>query len=230
MALTISLDTFNVNLTTGVASATDTTTGYGTRSNYGVAVAAYKSDYTGATTAIPTSGNNNNPQTDTQWTWSYTVGTDGWYQMWYVAAPLWTAGTYNLYDVVYYAPTQQFYQSLIASNTSTPNVANWAVTNVNNIVSSLGTVTNPNNLNGTVGAATILHTILWAQTTYNYGSLCGNASLEPCTDCKRNWDVTQIQMLRVMLDGLIIASQRQDYSNGEKICRRAISVAMLPSF
>lgn len=232
MAITVSLTPFTVNLTTSIATVVDASTGYGTRSNYGVFTLAQKLDFLGATTSYPTTGNNANPATDTQWTFNYL--TDGWYQIWFVAAPAYAVGTtYAQYDAVYDPITKGLYTSISNGNighTPSSSPTFWTLQpSVANIINNIGTSQQSNNLVAS-GAATKVNTILYAQTTYNYGNIASNAALEPCTDCKRRWDVTQLQYLRIILDGLQIASQRQDYSNGEKMCRRAISLAALTTF
>lgn len=232
MAIAIGLTSFTANLNTNVANVVDATTGYVTRSSFGVLTYAYKCDYTGAQTPYPTVGNNGNPQSDTEWTFTYS--TDGWVQVYMVVAPVYSSGTtYNQYDCVYDPISKLIYTSIAGSNTGhTPSSSPtyWVVSTVPGVVNSIGTSNQSNNLNNTTGAAGVINTIMWAITTFNYDNYCAVASLESCMDCKRTWDVTRVQFLRMMLDGLIIASQRQDYTNGEKICRRAISLAQLTTF
>lgn len=233
MALVVSLTPFTIALTTSIATVVDATTGYGTRSNFGVFTLARKLDFTGAATSITTTGNNANPASDTQWTFSYS-NSDGWYQIYFVAAPAYAGGTtYNQYDAVYDPATKSLYTSINGGNighTPSSSPTFWLLSSVNTIINNIGGAQASANLNGTLGVTAIVNTILYAQTTFNYGNLCVSASLEPCSDCKRRWDVTQLQYLRIILDGLQIASQRLDYSNGEKACRRAIALASLPAF
>lgn len=231
MALTVSLTPFAVNLITNIGTVTDATLGYGTRGNYGVFVKAYKLDYLGSTSGFVMTGSNADPAIDTSWTWGFT--TDGWYQFWYIAAPLYAGGTtYAQYDAVYSTSDKSVYTSLSAGNlghTPASSPTFWVKQSDPTALNSLvGTAQAPANIVTNTGYGKI-NTILYPVTTYNYGNLAANSALEPCSDCKRTWDVTQLQVLRGMLDGLIIASQRQDYSNGEKICRRAITLASIPN-
>lgn len=231
MALTVSLTPFTVNLTTSVATVVDATTGYGTRSNYGVFTKAYKLDYLGALSSFSTTGSVADPAVDLSWTFSYT--TDGWWQIWYIAAPLYAGGTsYAQYDAVYSTSDKSVYTSLSAGNlghTPASSPTFWVKqSDPTSLINLVGTAQAPANVVTNTGYA-VVNTILYALTTYNYGNLAASASLEPCSDCKRTWDVTQLQIMRTYLDGLQIASQRQDYSNGEKICRRAITLASIPA-
>jgi hypothetical protein len=229
MALTVSLTPFAVNLVTNIGTVTDATTGYGTRANYGVFVKLFRLDYLGNKTSIITTGNNSNPLTDASWAWTYV--TDGWHQAWYIAPPVWTSVAFNQYDAVYYSPTSSVYQANAATvGGDVPGTSpKWILqSDPTSLINLFGTAQAPANINTNTGYAKV-NTILFAIITYNYGNLAANSALEPCADCKRTWDVTQLQVMRGMLDGLVIASQRQDYSNGEKICRRAITLAGIPA-
>lgn len=231
MALTVSLTPFTVNLTTTVGTVVDATTGYGTRSNYGVFVKMYKLDYLGATTAITTTGTSADPAIDASWTYPYP--TDGWFQAWYIAAPLYAGGTtYAQYDAVYNVSDKSVYTSLSNGNighspSSSPTF--WVKqTDPTSLINLIGTAQAPANVVANAGYSKT-NTIIYAFSTYNYGNLAANASLEPSGDNRRNWDVSQLMISRIWLDGLQMASQRQDYSNGEKICRRLITLLSIPA-
>jgi len=228
MAITKDLSNITINLDTLVGTIVDGSTYTSpTRATCGVFVKVYKCDYAGARTGLVTTGNNNGGNDDTQWTFPYP--TDGWFQIFYVAVPDIAAGNYVKYDALYDPATDKVYRCRVNSDTVTVTAdvtssTDWElIADPTSLCLNVGTATASLNLN-TITSIGIFNTLQYPITKKNFKIKTGEAFVEQITDFKRSEEVRIYELLGLALDGMNLANDRQEYSAGEYVARRAISL------
>lgn len=225
MAVTISFPAANitVDLSASTITAVDGST-YGSplRNTLGVYLSIYKVDYAGSRTLLTTTGNNANPQTDTQWVCSYS--TDGWYKFFYVGVPNYAGGTpYAQYDAAYDNVNKRVYRSKSAGNIGNAlvNTTFWElISDPASLVLNIGTSTASVNLN-TITSIANLNVGLYPTTKVKFGDQCGLAFLEASSTYKRSQDVRNYELLGLAVDDMKECDSRQQYSLLEITARRA---------
>lgn len=227
MAITINLGTPSVDLTTSVITITDASTySTPTRAQVGVFVKVYKTDYQGAKSAITTTGNASDPETDVSWTCNFP--TDGWFQIAYVAPQDYAGGTtYAKYDAVFDPATNNVYRS--KSNGNLGNALNnttfWElITDPAALAFNIGTATESLNMTAYTGQ-TVQNIVLFPLTKVEFGTETGLAFLEASSDYKRSEDVRLAELLQLAVTAMTVANDRQEYSLGEIFARRARDLA-----
>lgn len=228
MALTIDLSdiTIDVEAATGVI-VDGSTYGSPARNTLGVFLKVYKVDKDGARTEETNTSNASDPESDSEWTFEYS--TDGWRQIFYVAVPKWAATTYARYDAVYDAVNDIVYRSKVNANVVTvlanlSNTTNWEVISVpTSLALNVGTSTQSNNIN-TITGANIYNTVLYQTIQECFEEKTSEAFIEASSDYKRSQDVRVYELLGLAIDGIDIANEREEYSLGEIIARRAMSI------
>lgn len=226
MAIVVAFTPSTVTLsTTGGTSTftlTDATTGYGTRSNFGVYLTVFKTDFSGGMSPV-TSSANGVPTTSTIWAVDFTQ--DGWYQGLYVAIPVWSSGTtYNQYDAVYDLSSNTSYISITGANLNhaVTNPTYWtAVSDPSAIALNVGLSNESLNLNGVTGSAQTLNFSQIPLTRQAFGYQTGIAFLEESTDSKRTKDVRKYHLLGLSVDAMYESDIAGDYQTVEIIARRA---------
>jgi hypothetical protein len=226
MAITISLVDPVIDLTANTGLIVDGSTYTSpTRATCGVYVKVYKLDYTGARSYCTTTPNNNDANTDSQWTFAFS--TDGWHQVLYVAPPDYAGGTtYAKYDAVFDPTNKLVYRSKSAGNVgnAVTNTTFWElISDPTSLALNVGTSTASVNLNTNTSVAT-LNLLLRPKTKVNFGTKAGDAFLEASSDYKRSQDVRLYELLDLALNAMTIAENRLEFSQGELYARRAISL------
>lgn len=153
---------------------------------------------------------------DTATTFTFDIPKDGHYQFTFVVADDWSAGTYNANDLVFYSDGN-FYQTP-SSTSATPGTAPWVV--VTDPAALIGASNEPANITYQIKGE-----IVYPFSKAAYGDATETAALDCCGDCERGEDVKTYEMLGVLIDGMNVANQRQKYSKGEKISRKAQEIA-----
>ena len=188
------------------------------RADVGVFVKVFKKDTLGNRTSLTTTGNTSNPDTDTAWTFTYT--TDGHYEALWAVVPDYNVGTtYALYDVAFAPGTGIVYRSLQAANigNAVTDTAYWEVLSEPWLLyDNVGGATE--SLNATVYS---YNRVLGPITKKGFADCSGQAALEACSDCKRSIDVEKYEYLGLAVDAMADKDSRQEYTDGEKIARRA---------
>jgi hypothetical protein len=222
MAITVNIDTvtFDTPVTTGTITDSSVYTSP-TRAAVGVYVQVYKTDYRGARQKLVTTGNGvDPPDDDTIWTFPY--DSDGYHEILYVAIPDYAAGTYNLYDAVYSPANNWVFRSKIGSNNnslpgSATSDANWEyIAEPYLLADNDGLATESTNI-----TSQVLRKILYPATKICFGDQAGEAALEGYSTATRRQDVQLYEFLGLCTDAMKIAENRQEYTSGEKIARRA---------
>lgn len=226
MAITKSLTT-SVDLDTSTLTITDASTYTSpSRATCGVFLKVFKVDSTGSRTDLQATSSGD-PNTDSVWTCNFEG--DGWYKYFYVAVPDWAVTTYNIYDAVFNPLTNIVYRSKVGSNSvATASdllvTANWEViTDPAELAIQLGTITQSVNLI-TLASIGVFNDILYPNTKRNFGAQASLAFLEHASSYKRPQDVRLYNLLGIAVDGMQIALDREEYSLGEIIARRATSI------
>jgi hypothetical protein len=234
MAIVVSFTPSVVTLnTTGGPSTftlTDATTGYGTRSNFGVYLTVFKTDFSGLMSSM-VSTQNGVPTTSTIWTVNFQA--DGWHQGLYVAVPLWNSGTtYNQYDAVYDLSSNKVYTSVAGSNLNHSVLLSQYWTSVLDptvLALNVGLTNASGNLNGTTGAVATINFSQYPLTKQAFGTQTGIAFLEESTDAKRTKDVRKYHLLELAVNGMKNADNALQYQLVEIYARRAQQVINNPA-
>lgn len=222
MALTISLSIASILADRSQSTVEDNTVwgtdGNPARADVGVFLKMYKVDQTSVRTALTTTPDNADAEVTAEWTFDLTV--DGHYQGDYIVVPDYNGATaYVQYDVSYSGGV--VYRALQATTgNAPPNATYWeVVSDPTTLVANDGTATE--SANATVY---VFNDILTPNTEYKFGNIAEDVALEFGTTSSREEDVETYEMVAVLLDGMWIASTRQEYSNGEKIARKMDSI------
>lgn len=228
MAITKDLSDITIDLDNDVATIVDGST-YSSpaRSAVGVFVKVYKVDVDGARTELETTGNDSDPNTDDEWeiAWS----TDGWHQIFYVAVPDWAVASYSRYDAVYDYTNNIVYRSKVNSNSVTvigdlANTTNWEViSEPTSLCLNVGAANESANITAITGID-VFNTVFYAEIREAFEEHVGSAFVEATSDYKRSQDVRLYELLGLAIDGIKVAINRLEYSLGEIIARRAISI------
>jgi hypothetical protein len=227
MAITIDLSNITVDTTAETGTIVDATVYTSpSRATCGVFVKVYKVDHAGNKTYLTTTGNNADEETDTQWEFDY--DTDGWHQILYVAVPDFAVAAYNQYDAVFRPSSNAVYRAKtntsITTETDLDNTTNWEViSDPTALCLNVGAANESDNLTA-LTSITTLNTVLYPITKENFGTKTGEAFLEASSTYRRSEDVRLYELLGLAVDGMNIANNRQEYSLGEIIARRAISL------
>jgi hypothetical protein len=225
MAITKTLTT-TISLATSTGTIVDTSVYTSpTRGTCGVYVKAYKTEYDGNKLALVTTGDQNDQNTDSIWTFPYS--SDGWYKIAYMAIPDYvTPGTpYNIYDAVFDPTNKLVYRSKIGANSSALNVtASWElITDPASLAFNVGAANESLNVSAVTGV-TVLNSVLDSILVEEFGSQAGKAFLEASSDYKRSQDVRTHELLSLAVKAIEVTNARQEYSEGEIFARRAASI------
>lgn len=226
MALDISLsvDSITAARTSGVLSD-NTVFGTGsnpTRADVGVFVSGQKMKYDSTVESdLTVTSNHTDPETDDSWVFS--IPKDGWIRFLYIAPEDYDSGTtYAIYDAVFDPSANGVYRSLQSSNTanSLSNTSFWElITDPSELALNEGESNESANL-----ASQVYQVILTPNSEYAFSSQIAIASTEG-GDVEREQNVTLYELLAVLVDGAYIRSDRSEFSQGERICRRIESIA-----
>ena len=226
MAITKDLGTPSVDLSIGVMTITDAsiyTTP--TRTQVGVFVQVYKTDYSGLKTLLTTTGNAGDPETDVSWTCEYP--TDGWYQIAYVAPQDYAGGTtYARYDLVFDPTSNNAYRSKSNGNIghAVSDTTYWElISNPAALAFNIGTSTESANLTVYTGQD-VVNIVLYSLTRVNFGTETGLAFLEASSTYKRSADVRLYELLDLAIAAIDEANSEEEFSLGEIFARRALSL------
>jgi hypothetical protein len=227
MAIVIDVSDITVDTVTSTGTIVDGSTYTSpVRASAAVYLKVYKLDLQGNRTDCVTVGNNTGPEDVTQWEFEY--DSDGWHQIFYVAIPDFAVASYVLNDVVYRPSNGTVYKAKgatsIAAEGDLDNTANWlVVTDPILLCLTIDTTDVPPNL-VTLTSISVSNTVLYPITRENFGTKTGEAFTEATSNYKRSQDVRMYELLGLACDGMNIANSRQEYSLGEIIARRAISL------
>jgi hypothetical protein len=227
MAITIDLSGITVDTTAEEGTIVDGSTYTSpSRAGCGVFIKVYKTDLNGNRVALDHEGNATGPNDDTSWTFDY--DTDGWHQIFYIAVPDFAVASYVLYDAVYRPSSEAVYRAKGAVSITTEadldNTADWEViSEPTSLCLNIGASNESDNLTA-ITSIGIYNIVLGPITKENFGTKAGEAFLEASSTYRRSEDVRMYELLGLAVDGMEIANNRQEYSLGEIIARRAISL------
>lgn len=223
MALTITLSTAIDAERTEVTLTDSTTFGTGgnpARADVGVFLGVAKVDYEGEETDLTVTSDDDDPSTDSEWTFSYENG-DGYYKERYIAVPDYDAGTtYAQYDAAMDTTTKTVYRSKSAGNVgnSLSNTTYWElIDDVPSLCDNKDTSTESANCN-----SLIIERVFTANGQYAYGNLIAENC--QCSDCDNEELLNQYLVFSILLNGAIAADERTQPLSGELICRRIQSL------
>lgn len=214
MANTISLSV-DLSLTEAAVLNDLTTFTSPLRNTVGVFVTAYKVNAKSQQTEIVITSNSGSPATATKW--NFNIGTDGWYQFYYISVPNYDAGvSYAQYDVAH--ASGNVYRSLVGSNggNAVSNPLYWELLpNPTLIVENVGLPT------ATLNADIALYQrVLIPKVTRLYGDRAVQIARECCSDCEIPEHVDQFEIVFSLREGALISEQRLEYADGERMTRR----------
>lgn len=171
-------------------------------------------------------GNDNNPETDTSWTFTVSARTvlkDGWTRGKYVFIVDYAGGTtYALYDAVFRPSTGAVYRSKQAGNVgqSLDNTTYWEV-----IALPADLALNEGETNESANIASQVYDIeVTATAELAFANQIAIASTEG-GDAVREQSVQLYELLAVMVDGIYVLSDRSQFAQGERIARRVETIA-----
>lgn len=184
------------------------------RSAVAVYLQMYKVDQFSVRTEVDTTPDNADAEVTAEWVFDLTV--DGHYQGDYIIVPDYSGATaYVQYDVAYSGGV--VYRALQSTTgNAPPNATYWEViSDPTTLVANDGTATESGN-----ATVYVFNDILTPNTEYLFGNIAEDVALEFGNTSAREEDVETYEMVAVLLDGMWIAATRQEWSNGEKLCRR----------
>lgn len=166
--------------------------------------------------SLTVTGNTGNPLTDSQWT--FNVPKDGWFRFLFVVVQAYSSGTtYAQYDAVYNSSTKVTYRSLQNGNIgqSLSNTSYWEViSDPSSLANNKGETNESLNIN-----SDIYEIIISANAEYSFANQISITSDEG-GDAAREQNVTLYELLGVLVDGEYIRSDRNQFSQGERLARR----------
>jgi len=166
-------------------------------------------------------GNNNDPNLDTVWT--ITITKDGWTRIPFVIVPDYDTGTtYALYDAVFDATNKLVYRSKQAGNLNNAlNNSTWwePITDPAELAENEGETNESANISSTIYEIEVL-----GNSEYYFANAIAQASTEG-GDAEREKNVDIYELFAVLTDGAYVSSDRAEYANGERLCRRIQSLA-----
>jgi hypothetical protein len=179
-------------------------------------------DSTVETTLIVT-GNNTSPVSASLTEFAVTLTVDGWYRFLISSIPVWTAGTYAIYDAVYNAGI--VYRSKVGSNVASTAAALLNTTNWEVITDPATLASNAGEANESVNIDSLIYeVILSPNTEYGYANEISNISEECCSvDCSLE-NLQKLIRLATIVDGMYVRSDRSEMSAGERLARRAEAI------
>ena len=179
-------------------------------------------DSTVATT-LTVVGNNATPTSSSLTQFDVTLTVDGWYRFLITSIPVWTAGTYAIYDAVYEGGI--VYRSKVGSNVTATAAdllvtANWEViADPATLASNAGETNESNNID-----SLIYEVILSPNSEYGYANEISEVSEECCSvDCSID-NLTKLIRLATIIDGMYVRSDRSEMAAGERLARRAEAI------
>lgn len=211
-SFTVAIDSDRSDIT-----VTDATT-YGApnlvRADTSVYFSAAKVNYDGDETDVTTTGDDEDPATDSSWTFSYDEGDGYWKMRWVVIPDYDVADTYAQYDAVVSGGV--VYRSKVGSNTG----QSVADTNYFEVIST------PTDLADNKGGATesgniesyVYERVFTANAQYGYGNCVSQNSMHTESDdedVQRDYD-----LFSVLLNGAVTADERTEVLSGELISRK----------
>lgn len=213
---------------TAIVIADGTTFTTPARSGLGVFFEADKMSYLSAVTqALTVVGNDNDPETDVSWTVTNeddtTALSDGWVRGKYAAIPDYAGGTtYAIYDAAFNPTDNKVYRSLQNSNTgnSLTDSSWWE-----EITEPADLALNAGEDNESTNILTSIYSIeVTGLTELAFGTAIANASTEG-GDAELESNVNIYELFGVLVDAEYVASDRSQFPQGERLCRRAESLA-----
>jgi hypothetical protein len=186
------------------------------RSACGVFVQSYKMDGDNNATELEVTGDDDDPETDSNWSIEYTG--DGWYKTYYVSIPDFnSASTYAIYDAVFNASDNKVYRSKTNGNTedTLTNTTYWEeITEPATLANNKDTSTESNNIDSVV-----YHRVFAANSQYEYGTLLSDLGNYMDAD-DTEFTLSDYNLFAQWLDAVAIADSRTEVLDGELICRR----------
>lgn len=174
-------------------------------------------------TTLTLVGNNTSPISASLTQFNVTLTVDGWYRFLIVSIPVWSAGTYAIYDAVYNAGV--VYRSKVGSNvTSTAAdllvTANWEV-----IADPATLASNEGETNESVNIDSLIYEVILAPNAeYAYSNEISEVSEECCSvDCSLE-NLQKLIRLATIIDGMYVRSDRSEMAAGERLARRAEAI------
>lgn len=176
---------------------------------------------------LTVTSNNNNPETDTAWTFTRPDPTqvlkDGWTRFKYVAVEDYSGGiTYALYDAAFDPATNNVYRSLQASNVghALSNISWWEL-----ISDPSSLALNKGEANESANIASLIYEIeVSATAELAYANLIWlNSQLSGEADREQNVDL--YELFDIWVNALYVADDRSEHPQGEIIARRLESIA-----
>lgn len=220
MAVTTSF-AFSVNNKITDFTFTDNTsfTSPDAREDYAVFVAVYKTDKEGNQTLITITPNDPDPTATTSWTGAYQ--SDGWYQVKYVAIPVFVAAQeYNQYDAVYSAGQVYISQTDNNANNAVSDTLFWQpLATPTDLVDYVGETNEASN-----STAELYEEVLYYTSSRTYGLITTKAALNCCESCLRPDDIEDYELLLIFINAMNIANTQNRYSDGEKIATKALTI------
>lgn len=187
------------------------------RSGVGVFVQAYKVDGSNNSTALSTTGNDEDPETDSSWEIEYTI--DGHYKVHYVSIPDFnSSSTYARYDAVFQPSDNKVYRSKQNSNTTdTLTDTDWweeiTGTGIAGLAANKDTATESANIDSLV-----YERVLRANSSYEFANQMSDQT--KFVDDDEIETLSDYNLFALWLDAAEVADTRTEVVDGELICRR----------
>lgn len=171
---------------------------------------------------LTTSPNDNDPETDSEWT--VTLDVDGWYRFLIAEVPDFDAGdTYSIYEAVFEPSTSKVYRSKQNGNTTDTltDVLWWEeITDPATLASNAGEANESTNIE-----STIYEVILLPNGEYAFANLISEVSEMYLTSIVIPSQLLETyNLLAVLVDGAVVANDRSLFNQGERIARRLESI------
>jgi hypothetical protein len=185
------------------------------RSALYVYIAAYKVAETNSDVQIALTSNTNDPLTASAWSWEYEV--DGWFRFLYAAIPGYNIGTtYDIYNAVADSTTKLVYRSRSAGNVGHALTDSTYWEPISNPASLA------NNIDQSNESLNITSAIYQRVLTWNSQTAYSDLTSEncACTDCDDDKIIPPYNLFSLLLNGAIVADEREEYVKGEVICRK----------
>lgn len=210
---------FSVSITSNRSeiTITDSTT-YGApnlvRADCSVFFSSAKVNAEGEETDVTTTGNDEDPSTDTAWTHSYEEGDGYWKYRWVVIPEYDVATTYDLYDAVVSGST--VYRSKSAGNVGNA-VSNTVYFEEIGTPTDLADNKGEDNESGNIESY-VYERVFTSNAQYAYGNLIKENSM--WTEADDSAIVRDYDLFSLWLNGAIVCDERTLGLQGEVIARR----------
>jgi hypothetical protein len=219
MALSIELSLAIASTRTSATLSDDTVYGTGgnpARNTLAVYAKAYKVSYTNESTALTTTGDDSDPETDSSWVITLS-DEDGYNKVNFAIIPFYNiATTYARYDAVYDEVTAKVYRSLQNANTGNSVVnTTWfeEITSPADLAANKDTSTESGNI-----TSVVYQRVLSPNSQYEFANQLSAQCA--CSDCDEDESLQQYNIFAQWLDAVAVADSRTEVLEGELLCRR----------